>query len=174
MTGINVNVDEFTLNTVVEEVTRQDEYGDPYKTGEQRTIADIVAAEIVNRLTADKSWHDRRQDVAKIRSEIIREQITPAVAEAIKSPVRRTNGYGEPVGEPVTFREVIVDEARKMLNERTYSSSPETILQSTVRSQVKQALSEEIKAAVKQAKDEFAGEIGKHVTAAVKAALNAR
>jgi len=165
--NINVTIDEITLTTVVAEAS---EYGPG------STIGDLVAAQIVQRLTSDRDWYERTREVAEIKREVIREAVRPAIEQAVAEPIQKTSVYGDPIGEPVTLREVIVDEARKLVNKSTdqYSRSGQTVLQKLVADEVKEAFSAEIRDAVQQARASVADEIGKQVASAVAAAMKGR
>jgi hypothetical protein len=177
--NITVNVDEVSLDTVVAEVLGYDhETGESYPERE-RTIGDIVAEKLLERVIN----HDRGSgyqglltQVREIRAEVIREAVRPQVEEAIAAPVQKTNSYGDPIGEPTSLRDLIVAEARKAVNEPAdrYSSRGGSFLQQAIEKAVKDALADEIKSAVEAARKGVAGEIGKTVAAAVDAGLKAR
>ena len=173
--NITVKVDEISLDTAVAEVFAYDEDGDAYARGE-RTVGDLVAGQIVDRLVrgANTGWPGLVAKVTEIRNEVIRETVRPQIEEAVAAPFRKTNSYGEPVGEPTTLRQLIVDEARKAVNEPADRYSSSTFLQQAVRAEVQKALAKEIADAVKQAREQVAAEVGQHVAAAVQAGLKAR
>jgi hypothetical protein len=173
--NITVNVDEITLDTVVGEVFGWDEDGDSHSKGE-KTVGTLVAEQITARLVQDKRWPKFEERVTEIRKDVIRELVRPQIEAAIAAPIQKTNTYGEAVGEPTTLREVIVEEARKALNQRPdrYSSQDGTFLEQAVAKEVKAALSAEIKSAVEQARKSVSAEIGKTVAAAVDAGLKAK
>ena len=177
--NITVKVEDVTLDTVVAEVFGYDsETGDPYAIG-NKTIADLIAGQITDRLVKDSDrWQKLTRKVAEIRNEVIREQVTPAVEEALNGPIHKTNSYGEAVhGQATTLRELIADEARKALtapaDPHSYRDNT-TILQKVVRDEVKAALAEQITQTVKEVREQFAGEIGKQVASAVTAAMKGR
>ncbi|RZF05983.1 hypothetical protein [Streptomyces albidoflavus] len=177
--NIEVKVDEITLSTVVADVLGIDEDGETYTDG-QRTIADLVAAQIVTRLTRSTEWPTLRQRFLDIRNEEIRAAVRPSIEDAINRPIYRTNHYGERTGEQTTLAEVIADEARQLLKEPAdrYRSERGTVLQQVVRAEVKKAFETEIADMVKQARDlvttQLGDDIARQVTAAVTAGLAKR
>lgn len=174
--NITVKVDDVTLDTAVAAVIACDEDG-AYRDGE-RTVADIVAAQIVDRIVKDADrWYELRQAVTEIKREAVREAVRPMVEQAIAEPIHKTTAYGDPVGGPVTLREVIVDEARKVINSKDpndYRGDKGTFLVRVVREEVSNALRAEIAAEVAKAKAAVADEIGRQVASAVTAAMKAR
>jgi hypothetical protein len=176
--NITVKVDDVTLGTVVADVFGYDgESGEPYQLG-SKTLADLVADQIVARVVKDERYRTLAERVTEIRTEIIRERVTPAVEEAINGPISKTNHYGERVhGQTTTLRELIAEEAQRALtapvNRDGYRESI-TLIQKTVRDEVQKAFAEEIVAAVKQARASVADEIGKQVASAVTNAMKGR
>lgn len=176
--NITIQVDEISLSTAVADVIGYDkDDGAPHKAGE-RTVGDVVAEKIVDRIieTGDDHWQMLRERVRDIRAEMIREAVRPSIEEAISAPLRKTDGFGEPMGGPTTLKQIIVDEARKMLSKpaSTDYRSSQTVVQKIVAEEVKQAFVAEIKDAVKQAREQVAGEIGQQVASAVSAAMKGR
>lgn len=175
--NIEVKVDDVSLNTIVAEAVGYDENsGDLYEKGGV-TVAHLVASMVVDRLVQDRDrWYEMSRTVTEIKRDVIREAVLPMVEKAIAEPIQKTSVYGDPIGDPVTLREVIVDEARKLVNKpaEQYSRSGQTILQKVVAEEVRAAFGEEIKDAVKQAREQVAGEIGQQVAAAVANAMKGR
>lgn len=178
--NIEIKVDDITLDAIVGQGFGYDEDGDWSSTGEEKTVAHLVAAQIVDRLVKDDRWNSLRDKVMQIRTEEIRAAIRPAIDEAITRPIHKTNTYGERVGTVTTLAEVIADEARKQLGEPVdrYRSEKGSLLQQTVRAEVKRAFDTEIAETVKRARDlvtqEMGGQIAQQVTAAVTAGLAKR
>lgn len=176
---IEIKVDDITLSTVVADVVSFDEDGDTYTEG-SKTVADLVAEQIVARLVKDDQWPRLREQVMEIRKEEIRTMVRPSIDEALTRPIYKTNGYGERTGQETTLAEIITDEARKQLAEPVdrYRSEKGTVLQQAVRAEVKRAFETEIADAVKQARDlvtkELGAELTEKVTATVTAALAAK
>lgn len=175
--NINVSVDEVTLDTVVASIiSRDEETGEGYEAGHE-TIGHLVAQVIVDRAMSSERWRDYATQVISIRAELIREAVSPMIAEAIARPIKTTNNYGEATGQETTLTEVIIEQARKTLNAPADGSgygSQQSFIQKTVAAEVKAALGAEIADAVKAARQQVAGEIGSHVAAAVQAGLKAR
>lgn len=179
--NITVNVDEVTLDTVVAEVYGYDEdgYDEDGYAGKQSTgtIADLVAAKIVEKVAADETrWHPLTRHVAEIRAELIREMIRPQIEQALSEPFSKTNGYGEPAGQPVTLRTLIVEETKKALTAPVdcYNRDKGSFVTQLVRDEVRKAFAAEVADAVKQARAAVADEVGQMVASSVQAAMKAR
>lgn len=173
--NITVNVDEVSLDTAVASIVRYDGDDSECVAGE-RTVADLVAELIVNRLMKDGRWGYLRDCVLNIRKEVIREALLPVVEKAMSEPFQRTNSYNEPAGPQVTMREVIADEAKRLMTQPadSYNRDKGTLLQVMVRKEVEAALGAEVRDAVKQAREQVSAEIGQMVANAVHAGLKAR
>lgn len=178
--NIEIKVDDITLSTVVADVMSYDEDGDLVASGKERTVAELVAAQIVERVVRDDRYPRLKDKVTEIRDEEIRAAIRPAIEQAVNRPIRKTNTWGEATGQETTLSEVIVDEARKYMKEPAdkYRREDGTVLQKLVHDEVHKAFATEIADAVKQARELVATELGDKVsdqiTAAVKAGLKAK
>ncbi|MFE4867650.1 hypothetical protein [Streptomyces sp. NPDC056682] len=159
--NIEIKVDELSLNTIVADVVSFDEDGDPYTEG-TKTVADLVATQIVNRLVKDDQWKRLREQVLDIRTEEIRAAVRPSIDEALARPIYKTNTYGERTGQETTLAELISEEARKQLAEPAdrYRSEKGTVLQQAVRAEVKKAFETEIADAVQKARELVVAELG--------------
>jgi hypothetical protein len=167
--NITVKIDEVSLSTAV--VQAFDGDGEPHG----QTVGHLVADMIVDRLVQDRDrWYELNRTATEIKREVIREAVRPMVEQAITEPIQKTDGYGGPVGRPTTLREVIVDEARKVVNARDRYDGDRTLLQKTVAEEVHKAFAAEVKDAVKQAREQVADEIGKQVAVAVTNAMKGR
>ncbi|MFJ7417934.1 hypothetical protein ACIQXD_04895 [Streptomyces uncialis] len=177
--NITIQVDEITLSTIVGDVIGIDEDGDTIVEG-QRTVADLVAQQVMERVVRDDQYPNLRQRVTDIRDEEIREAVRPTIEAAITRPIHKTNGYGERTGEQTTLSELIAGEARKMLAEpvERYNPAKGTQLQQMIRDEVKRTFQQEIADTVAAARDAVMGELGadiaRQVTAAVTAGLQKR
>lgn len=172
--NITVSVDEITLATVVAEIVDWDRDGDPVYEGKQATVGSLVADKITDRLTQDKGWPTLREKVLEIRAEVIREALTPVVEKALTETFQKTNSYGEPIGGQISMRQVIADEAKKLMTQSadTYNRDKGTLLQVMVRKEVETALGAEIRDAVKAARKQVSDEIGAMVAKSVAAGMS--
>lgn len=164
--NITVKVDDVTLDTAVTEALDDHE-----NVVGRCTIGDLVAQQIVAKLVKDDRWRSLRDEVTQIRTEMIREAIRPMVEEAVSQPFQKTTLYGEAHGQPVTMREIIIDEARKMLTRPADSyggRESETVIKKIVREEVQRAFTGVIADQVKLAREQVADEIGDKVADAVK------
>ena len=172
--NITVKVDDISLATIVDHAYRYDDEDGPH----DRTIGHLVAEMIVDRLVQDRDrWHELRSTVTDIKREVIREAVRPMIEQAIAEPIKKTTVYGDPISGPSTLREVIVDEAMKVINSKDpndYRDDKGTFLVRVVREEVSNALRAEIAAEVAKAKAAVADEIGRQVAAHVTNAMKGR
>lgn len=144
---INVTVDGIEavdLNTPVVNVGTEDEV----------TLADVIADRAVRTLVYEDQ-RDLRRRITEIRDEEIREAVKPTVLGAIDVAIQETNRWGEPTGEPTSLRELILKEAKELLNRPVdnYHREKGTVLQSVVRDAVSKTLRAELDAVLKAEKE---------------------
>ena len=111
------------------------------------TLGDAVADRIADDLKQTDDYRTLRQRVAEIRLEEIRAQLEPIVRQAIEQPVQQTNRWGDPTGAATTLRDVIIEQAKKVLNEKTgdsYSNNRPTVIEKYVRDAVTAVMKEEL------------------------------
>jgi hypothetical protein len=176
-TVLRVEVSDVALNTVVGEILRWNGSDEEPSLDGRVTIADMVADRLMDALLKDDDWKPLRKRALEIREEMIREALAPVIAAALEEGFRKTNGYGEPVGDPVTLKQVIVGEAHKMLKEHDNgigSRSEVPFITKVVRRELEAALGKEIKDAVAAARQGVADEIGASVAAAVAEGMRKR
>ena len=161
-----------TQNTIRQEVATeahvtvsfalQDIYRSTYGEGGYESLSDVLLHELsiamVKELAKDRDGYRTLLDrINQTRDAIIREMVTPVVADALTAPIQRTNSYGEPVkGEPSTLREIIIAEAMKVITgpADNYGNRNETRLQVAIRKEVESTWEREIKGAIDAAKAE--------------------
>lgn len=160
---IKVIVESIDLGDYID--GHRDEDGDYVPGG---TLADNIAHQLVEKFSRSDLYDGFRDRVQRLRDEEIRAQLAPAIAEALANPIRRTNSYGERIGEDTTLREVIVDEARKWMttkaDDRYGSNNTETNLRKMIREAVRDTFATEIAEAVKQAREAVVTELGTTVS----------
>lgn len=145
---INVTVDGLDgidLTTVIAQRVRYDEDGERDVTTDV-TLGERVAALVAAKLTKDNEYPGLRKRYLDIRTEVIRELVTPIVAEAISGPIQKTNHYGEPTSGTTTLRELIMTEVSTVINQKAdrHSSSGQTMLQRNISQAVKTILEKEL------------------------------
>lgn len=143
---IEVNVTEVELNTVVE----RDYDGDP------TTLGDKVAAGLVRHILSSDNWPPLRERINSIRDEEIRALVIPAITEVFATPIQRTNNWGDPVGGATTLREVVISEARKILDgtkDNGYGRGQEPLARQLIREMVEKELRAELVAAIKEERE---------------------
>ncbi len=144
---IEINVSDVTLDSIVHD-------GDGEYARTER-LADIVADRMVQRFIGDHSdeYQAMAREVYRVRESVIRELVTPVITEAIEKSVQKTNTYGEPIGPAVSLREVIVDEAKKMLSTRGDYGRGDSLVQKVIKDAVGSALRNELATVLKEEKD---------------------
>jgi hypothetical protein len=177
--NITVQIDEITLNTVVADVVSFDEDGDAVYEGQQKTVADLVADRIVTKVAGSPEFTELRKRVTAIRDEMIRAKLEPVIAEAMQAPMRKTNWMGEPSGETLTMRELIVEAARDVVSKpdrsgRNQASWVQNFIYDEVRSLFEKELKVELKEAREKLKKEIASRVAASSVAAVTEALGGR
>jgi hypothetical protein len=130
---------------------------------EPMTMEDVVLDAAVARVVAGLDQEIRKElggRVRAIRDEIIRDAVAPIIEEALSGEIIRTNGYGEPTGQPTTLREIITKDAQAALklvpraNRGTRSSYDMTPATKVMEAEVDRVVTAEVKAIVQQVKDE--------------------
>lgn len=129
------------------------------------TLADDVvnrASHLLLTKVSSDDYRPLRERVADIRDAVIREKVEPLIEEALTKSVQPTDAFGEPKGQPVTLREVIVKTTTEYLRKPkdSYGSSKNPV-QEFIRAEVEHAFKTELNKVVAAAKAE--------VLAAVKA-----
>jgi hypothetical protein len=153
--NINVSVEGLDLDTFIA-------YRDG---GAPVVLGDLVAEEVVRRLRDEHrdDWTSLARTFREVREAVIREHLTPLVQETIAGEVRKTNAFGEPVGQPVTLRELIMAEVSKLLTAPVTNSgyrSGETFIQKIIREAVQAEFSNIVNEQVKAARQQVADQIG--------------
>lgn len=175
---ITVQIDEVSLASAVEQIYTQavdygsdgsPEPGDWHPTG-ARTLGDLVAEQLIERLVRDDSLYSGlRRRYETIRDEEIRARVAPLVAEAIAGPVVRTNGYGEPIGDPVPLRDLIVKETRAQLTRPPAGRGGSmSVVELAIAEQVKAAFLDVIAAEVKVVKDAVSRNLATQAAGAIE------
>jgi hypothetical protein len=153
---LKVEVSKPDLSDIVE--TRG--YGDDHH---PVTLGDLVVEAMVRQLAADPRTTELRSRIRELRDAVIRENLVPLIAEALAGPWQKTFTWGEPSGEPVALRDIVIEEAQKVLQgsqrDRAYERNEPLIVQ-LVRKEVDQVLRKDMTEAIR-------GELEK-VTAAVR------
>lgn len=147
--NINVTVDGVDLNSELD-------YGYDDEGGRvAKTLGAEVARRIANDLMRSDEYSGLRREVAVLREEEIRAQLKPFVTSALEKGVQKTNGFGEPTGEPTTLRELILAEFNKYLTSKvdsSYRSNGQTVVQKFVTDAVEQVVKKELAAAIAEEK----------------------
>ncbi|OEJ24314.1 hypothetical protein AS594_07225 [Streptomyces agglomeratus] len=161
---IKIEVPEVTLNTVVGDIVRVDGDGEEYIDG-QMTVADKVAQLIKAAVVKNPEYTALRERVTEIRNQEIREAVKPLIREALERPIRRTNSFGERVGNETTLAELIMDEAKKTFTEvkDSYRCNKPFITE-VVAAEVQKAFRADIQEQVQKARAAVAAQLGSTMT----------
>lgn len=129
--------------------------------GGEGTVAEQVVARAATLLVA------RVQSESELKApeiaddevrQLARQAAEPIITEAVSGPFQPTDHYGmqRGFGEPVTLRELIVAEAKKMLGEKSgnYGRDEGSVLTAEIRKEIQSAFSKELAEAVSEAKKE--------------------
>ncbi|MFJ4902907.1 hypothetical protein [Streptomyces sp. NPDC088727] len=172
---IKIQVSDITLDTVVAQAMVWDQDNEEmYPTGSDKTVADLVAQQITERLVRDDRYPGLRDQVTELRKTMIREKVGPMLDEALNGEVRQTNNYGEPVGRAITFRELVVGEVKKVINEapNNYNNRDKgTALQIAVRAEVKTAVATAVTEEVTKMNDLIRQQVAEGISENAIAAL---
>lgn len=144
---INVTVDNLTLESIIGEVRTWNEDSERYET-EGQTLGALLAEKLAKSVRESEAWPEAKKRVAVIREEEIRARIVPQIEQAMTEPIRKTNTWGEPTGQAMTMRELILDEVKKFMSEpadrhyREKGTVLEKYVRDTVQSTIKTELAE--------------------------------
>ncbi len=147
--------------------THIDYDGDPYTTTEtvdmKRDLASMVA-----QILADRLHREMIPVVRDAVKEAAQERVAAIVADAMAQGFRKTNTYGEPTGEPITMREMVIGEVKGQMERRVtrngnaaerYDSGALPYVQYVAAKAAQEALNGELKAAATAAVDEVKGSV---------------
>jgi Asp-tRNA(Asn)/Glu-tRNA(Gln) amidotransferase B subunit len=112
MPDVNLSID---LDALFVEPTELD--GDPVNV--RTAMRDAVVQAAATKLIAGFDYeelHEMRQEVQRVRSDLVRERLLAEVEAAFSEPVQRTTSWGEKLGEPSSLRELIRAELEAFLN----------------------------------------------------------
>lgn len=155
--NINVSIGDLSaidLSTPVGgEITDYD-----YESGEvigtkPKTLGDIVAEKLAEKMWAAEEKSDIRRTAYRRRDEVIRELVTPAIERALTGSIRQTNSYGEPTGPEVTLRELIVKKAEELLKPADRYSREPSVTQKVIATEVNRAFAKELEDTLKAEKE---------------------
>jgi len=143
--NLTVTVDEIALDSIVGEVYAYDPEADERHTRPQ-TLADLIAAQFVERLVTVPGYQVLAQEVTKARSALIRERIAAQIEDELTKPIRPTNTWGEATGAPTTLRAEISRIAADAVKVTTPSNRnrEESALEKLIRTEIGVALAKEL------------------------------
>jgi len=121
-----------------------------------KTLGDLVAEQITQKLVADDHYREMRKRYLKVRDEEIRAAVAPVVAEALAGPIQKTNSFGEPTGQQTTMRELIMAETQRLVSKGTdsgYSNRRKTFLQELIEKETGRLFAAELSAVMAAEKE---------------------
>ncbi|MFI9507201.1 hypothetical protein [Nocardia sp. NPDC052566] len=160
-----------------------DSDGDPCEETGPAELRRDLATEVA-KILALKLREEMKSVVRKVIAEIARDRAATIVDDVLTAGFRKTNSYGEPVGDPVTLRELVVAEVSNQLTRQVdesgrtpdgYGRTRMSYVQYVARTAAAEALRGELGAAAAAAVDEVkagvtamvAEELGKKIVRAV-------
>lgn len=149
------------LDTPVEDIRRWS--GDPEDPEPEpaQTIRDVIVERAASMLAHSSRDLNRKvqERAMQMVEEGMRARVDALIEETLTNPVRKTNDWGEPVGEPTTLRAMVLKEAQGWLtrqpsrdgsryrsDDATKASAAE-LVQKTVDEVMSRELAEQVKAA---------------------------
>lgn len=112
-TAVNLSID---LASLFVEPTELD--GDPVdlRTAMRKAVVAAAADKLVAGFDAD-TLHEMREEIHRVRNELVRERLVIEVTAAMELPIQRTTRWGEKIGDPLTVLELIRMELETFLND---------------------------------------------------------
>lgn len=89
---------------------------------EDGTISDEIERRVADRLLSEIKADTKQQLKAAIVT-AIQARADEVVEQAMQDRFQRTNHYGEPIGEPVNIRELIMNEAAKRMDQKVNANT---------------------------------------------------
>lgn len=130
------------------------------KVGGGRTVADLIVQAALAKLVKGDYWNTVKQRVERLTEEEIRDHAKTLIGEALDGGIRKTNTYGEPVGEPTTLRSIISGEVSKQLSKAADPyHSKDSVVHKIVREQVEIMLKKELAEAIAEEKAKVVGTV---------------
>jgi hypothetical protein len=124
----------------------------------EEVVLGMAAKQLFDSVIRNRDMHAPLRDrVHKVRDEVIRSKIEPVIEEALSAPIRRTNSFGESVGDETTLRTLIADQANAALKVSNTTNpnrfrDADTTLSKFIRDEIDRALKAELKTALDEAK----------------------
>src|SRR5690606_37843353 len=134
--------------------------GEPTETVEPADLHRDLAFQVA-RILAPELREEMRQVVREVATEVALEKVVTVIDEVMEAGFRKTNHYGEPTGEPITLREMVVAEVKGQLERPVDRSGHKADRYS------RESLTYVQFVASKAAQDALKGELGEAVTEAV-------
>lgn len=138
------------------------------------SLGDKVIERLVRTLT-DKFEAQAQKQLHEALKSSIETKATELVEAAVNAPIRKTNTWGEPVGEPTSLRDMIDQKVKEFLGSRIDSgytgSHPRTFIQNMVGKQVEASMQKEFAAAIQQGKEELLKAVKGHAAEVISESL---
>lgn len=119
-------------------------------------IVSDAARQLVERLVRDTDRYGALlAQVNAARDAAIMERLLPLIDVALSRAIQPTNGYGQPVGEPTTLTDVIVQKATKALTEKRskgYGKPETTLVDEILDESMRRTIGSELREAIQEAR----------------------
>lgn len=173
MPDVNLSIDLRDLF-----VDSPDPDGDPIDL--RKVMRDAVVQEAAKVLAVGygpDELHDMREEVRRVRSELIRKRLAEQIDAALSDPIQRTTLWGEPQGEPTSVRELIREELQRLLSAKpnrtgSYGSNNDPgNLAEMLKDATRDILGNELREEIKQARLQVGTDIRDRALRAAVAAI---
>ncbi len=151
---ITVNVTDVDINSVVGSTRRYNHDTEEYHE-EPLTLGEAIIDRVAD-LLVQTSDRELRLAVNQVRTQEIKDQVAKQVEAALVEPLRQTNTWGEPTGEPTNLRNEILRIASKAVELPARSNSyqaEKSVLQRIISEEVDRVLAKELADVVKAEKE---------------------
>lgn len=111
---IDVTVEDLDLTSVIATKARYDEDDETYVEAGV-TLGEMVVRKLIAQTAQTAEYTSLKERIVRVRDEEIRDIIRPLIVEGIEASFQPTNVYGEPKGDPITMRTVVVDQVKDVL-----------------------------------------------------------
>lgn len=143
-----------------------DEDGEPTR----NSLRDLVVAKAVA-VIVELYRNDVTQAAELHLERIVDDEVTKLVREVLAAPIQRRTKWGERIGEPTTVLEIAREKLQEFFdkpdNRDPYRREQSTNLKGLVNDVVRQALTEELKPAIAEARASVASAVRERLTTAV-------
>ncbi|WP_280245449.1 hypothetical protein [Nocardia abscessus] len=142
-------------------------YGDDYEETGPVDLKRDLASEVA-KILAPTLKDEMKTVVREVATEVAQERVNAIIDEALTAGFRKTNSYGEPIGQTITLREMIIEEVKGQLERKvsvdgrpadSYNRAAMTYVEFVARRAARNALDGELGAAADAAVEEVKSKV---------------